>query len=1153
MGECPTPQFRRYETSDGLPSSTVYAVAQDHDGFMWFAAGANLVRFDGVAFQTFSHHADDPTSLPEGIVYSLFVDRDNRLWVSGQGSGLSRYDAEYKGFTHWGHDATDSRSLSSDKVWAAAQTANGDLWVATDAGLDRLLPGGKHFEHLANPLATADAPGFGSVRALLAEADGKLWIGSSRGLFVREADGSVHRVTVDSRLAALKVWRIEGGGDDVRVAVRGGLLRVGADRVARLVAPEQIPSIDVYSSTLDQAGHLWIATRNGLYLDDGRRIHEISGQPLLLGSLPAQQVWQSLCDREGGLWFVMGDGGIAYLAPGWNEFTRFTHIPDDADSLRDSAATAVLADADGKLWVGGRGLVDRLDPATGHVQHVVSGLHGDVLDMVEDAAQRLWIVSEGNVYRYAAGKLAQVDLGPARATHPRRLTAGPDGKMYLVSMRDGLFRIDADTLVVEPTPLAPTGETGFLANRLGAGSTLDWYVYDDKLLRWNAARAAFDAVDGLVAGSPVFALDRTVDGFWAARNDGLEHYHVDGRRVVRDKVLPIPASWPPMMLIAMHVDQRGRFWLFCKNGLWRFDPDSNQLRTFGLRNGLVNSEVRGDSPTHTRDGTIYAASLGGVFGFQPDRAPTRAARPLLVVTAASVRREGHIRALSTDVDLLHLDWADRELRVEARLSSYTDPSVNRYRFRLYGFDSNWVDTGNHGEREFAGLGAGDYTLAVSAAGADGQWSTLARPLRISVETPPWLRWWAWVMYVFLVALLVGSVLQAWRRRLAARHHVQMLEQQRQMAETASAAKTQFLATLSHEIRTPMTGVMGMAELLLGTALTPAQRDYTRTMQRSGGMLLKLLNDALDLARIEAGRLELEPAPFSPRELLDEVMELERGLAQIKGIRLELKVADDFPAWVVGDPLRIKQVLLNLANNALKFTEQGSVTLSAQRVAEGVLFSISDTGPGIPEASRTRMFQRFEQAAGPQRSAGSGLGLAICRELVSMMDGSIELESRVGGGSTFRVRLPLGEPPATSMLPVLHADIGRRCHLLLVEDDSIVAAVIRGLLEGQGHSVCHVVNGLAALAELAHTNFDALLLDLDLPGVDGFQVARLIRQREQASQRVPIVAVTARSGGEDEAGARTAGMDGFLRKPLTGEQLADALARVLSAPLVQRPA
>ena len=226
-------------------------------------------------------------------------------------------------------------------------------------------------------------------------------------------------------------------------------------------------------------------------------------------------------------------------------------------------------------------------------------------------------------------------------------------------------------------------------------------------------------------------------------------------------------------------------------------------------------------------------------------------------------------------------------------------------------------------------------------------------------------------------------------------------------------------------------------------------------------------------------------------------------------------------------------------------------MRATRTADGLLFSVSDTGPGIPEASQARLFQRFEQADGPQRRAGSGLGLAICRELVEMMGGSIELESRVGDGSTFRVLLPLAEPTTAGLVPV--ATEGGSYRLLLVEDDPIVAAVIRGLLEREGHRLVHVVNGLSALAELAHASFDAVLLDLDLPGIDGFQIARLIRQRESAGEHLPIIAVTARSGSGDEVRASEAGMDGFLRKPVSGGQLVMALARVIRTPVATPPA
>jgi signal transduction histidine kinase/CheY-like chemotaxis protein len=672
-----------------------------------------------------------------------------------------------------------------------------------------------------------------------------------------------------------------------------------------------------------------------------------------------------------------------------------------------------------------------------------------------------------------------------------------------------------------------------------------WYASEGGLLRGDDQGRQLAFVPGVPRREMLaFAFD--AGGFWTANEQALEHYRYADGRALRDDSIDISRMEIAADLMAMRVDHQGRLWLFANPGLSRFDAGTRQFTVFGPSQGLSSTEFTNGSTEMMPDGTLFAASSGGVMAFQPEQLAKPAKPrlpPLLTLTRVEVRRDGNMQALPLDQPI-QLYWRDRDLHVEARVASFVDPAANRYCFRLRGFDTGWVDVGSLGEREFAGLGAGSYTLEAHAAGTDGQWGA-ATPLRIHVQAPPWARWWAWLAYVLLAAAVTGLFMRNWRRRLAQRHHMQMVEQQRQLAEAASAAKTQFLATLSHEIRTPMTGVMGMAELLLSTPLNPLQHDYTQAMQRSGGMLLKLLNDALDLARIEAGKLELEPVPFEPFQLLDDVAQLEQGLAHAKGIRFVLDVADDLPAWVIGDAVRIKQVLLNLANNALKFTEQGKVTLHAQRVADGLLFSVSDTGPGIPEASQARLFQRFEQEDGPQRRAGSGLGLAICRELVDMMGGSIELESRLAHGSTFRVRLPLAEPAPTQPLPSAVAVEGRNYRLLLVEDDTIVAAVIGGLLERQGHAVVHVINGLAALAELAHASFDAVLLDLDLPGVDGFQIARLIRQREPAGAYLPIIAVTARSGGEDEARARAAGMDGFLRKPLSGEQLASALVQIVA--------
>jgi signal transduction histidine kinase/CheY-like chemotaxis protein len=1152
-----TPVFRRYVVADGLPSGTIYAVTQDRRGLMWFAAASGLVRYDGVSFTVFRHAVGDPQSMPAGPAYTLFVDRDNCVWVGGIQSGLIVYDQRTDKFHQWLHDDRQPASLASNEVWSIAQTPDGQLWVATEKGLQRMRPDGSGFAQVPLDAGAEHAPSFGPTRALLAEPNGRLWIAAERGLFVRQPDGTLHRVPVDPafRGKLAKAWHIDASAGEVRVAVEGGLLVIGADGVAHPLANGQLSSLRILSSARDRRGRLWIGSADGVWLQNGAGpLQLIVGQPLLPGGLPGNKTWQTMLDREGGLWITFDESSIAYLPPRWDGFARFTHVPDDPASLSNIVASSVLMSRDGGLWVGGEnGWVDKLDLATGRVQHVVKGVHGQVVALAEDNRDRLWIAVPGGLQLFDQGKLSSIDLSHTRLGRPVLLAVEPGGRIDVASWGEdgGVFAIDPRTLAITRLALPAHAQQIALPDQLVVGMGSLWDASAGGLMRWNDQQQAMIFVPG-VPRIEITALAFDASGFWASSEQRLEHYRYANGLAVRDQRIDISSMAFASDLTSLRVDRNNRLWLFANPGLWRLDAATGRFIAYGAAQGLSNAEFSSAATEMAPDGTIVAPTTAGVIAFRPDRllqsrpGDTPLA-PALSLTYLSVRRDDVLQPVALNRGAIRLGWRDRDLSVRARVASFIQPALNHYRFQLQGFDTGWVDVDSRGERDFAGLAAGDYTLYVRAAGADGVWATLAAPLKIHVQSPPWMRWWAWLCYLLLLLCLLSVGLLGWRRRLAQRHRMQLIEQQRQLAEAASAAKTQFLATLSHEIRTPMTGVMGMAELLLGTPLSPLQHDYTRAMQRSGGMLLKLLNDALDLARIEAGRLELESAPFDPRQLVEDVAQLEQGLAHFKGIQVLLDIADDLPGQVIGDAVRIKQVLLNLANNALKFTEHGSVTVRARRTQDGLMFSVSDTGPGIPEASQARLFQRFEQEEGPQRRAGSGLGLAICRELVDAMGGSVEIESRVAHGSTFRVRLPLTEPPLRAPRAARDDD-ARVLRLLLVEDDTIVAAVIGGLLEQQGHSVCHVINGLAALAELAHAHFDGVLLDLDLPGVDGFQIARLIRQRAHAGEHMPIVAVTARAGAQDEARARAAGMDGFLRKPLSGEQLAEALGQWVVEPV-----
>ncbi|MEO6065905.1 MAG: ATP-binding protein, partial [Lysobacterales bacterium] len=487
---------------------------------------------------------------------------------------------------------------------------------------------------------------------------------------------------------------------------------------------------------------------------------------------------------------------------------------------------------------------------------------------------------------------------------------------------------------------------------------------------------------------------------------------------------------------------------------------------------------------------------------------------------------------------------DRDLRVNARLLSFADSRAHRYRFRLDGYDPDWVVQHANGERVFSRLDAGRYRLHVQAAGVDGAWSNLWTA-EVNVAPPWWRTPQSIVAFAILAALLLWWLAQQYRQRLKRRHALHLAMHTRDVAEQASHAKTRFLATLGHEVRTPMTGVLGMSELLLGTDLDSRQRGHVESIRRAGDHLLRLVNDALDLARIEAGKLDLEIEPFHLRPLVDEIAVLMAPIAERKGLQFTDVIAAAAPRCVWGDCGRVRQILLNLVGNAIKFTERGEVALRVTPLQpHGVCFEIVDTGPGLNDEQCARLFRRFEQARGAHTAArygGSGLGLAISQELAAAMHGCIHVDSVIGKGTRFRVELPLQEadvdegPISAPMGELLHS--ADALQVLLVEDDPTVADVLAGLLRFRGHDVTHAAHGLAALIAVTRTQFDAALLDLDLPGMDGLALAQQLREQ---GFDAPLIAVTARSDAEAESESHAAGFDGFVRKPVTGAMLMSAI-------------
>ncbi|TCV95688.1 signal transduction histidine kinase [Luteibacter rhizovicinus] len=1136
----PTPQFRSYGLAQGLPSSEVYSVAQDSRGFLWIGTATGLARFDGVRFETRARDGSGPAAT--SATTGLLVDSNGRVWT-GSGSGLQRHDVSENRTQRWQHDPDDTSSLSDDDVTSLAQTLDGSLWIGTaQTGLNRMRADGSGFERFGRG-HVGDGPASDIVTSLFADIDGRLWIGSPTGVDVMDTDDRFHAVRFADD-GPHRVNRIDGDASGPRIATDRGLYRVDANGVAH--RDNRLPAVPIDASLADSHGLLWVATAMGLHLLDRHgRVHPLPALWTARGGLPGRTVRQILEDDEHGIWFAQSDGGLAYIGPSWDDFTRFSHIPTDAASLPGRTVTAIAAHGADRLWVGGmRGWIRRFDPVTGRAEGTYDVGTSRIQALHEGAGERLWVGTANGLHLRESGQVRSI--APGRID--RAVTAiaeVPDGRVFAAVLARGVFVIDPQSLAVSRVAFAvpARGNTETLQLEFVGGKL--WHASTAGLARWDDATATLRPVDGVSKGR-VNAFELHEGGFWLARPDALEHYAIRNGVAVLDRAVTATDGWPSPDILNLRLDSLGRLWVYGPTGVWRFDPGTGRFRPFGEADGLSSGEFTNGTTVMLPDGTMYGATLSGLVGFRPDRQSDHARRPPVEVAGASVARGGTRVALPIVDDTIRLGWNDRDVRIAARVLSYVDPSANSYTFSLEtAGHATSLSVGASGIREFAHLGAGTYRLSISGAARDGVRGELARPLTVIVDAAPWLRWWAWTSYVLVALAIVVALVVASRRRLHQSLSLQFADQRRRLAEEANEAKTDFMATLGHEIRTPMTGVLGMAELMGLTSLTATQRSYVDALTRSGELLLRLVNEALDLTRIESRRLVLETTCLSTRDIVAEVVMLARVSARHKNLLLESSFSPDVPGHIRGDGTRIRQILQNLLGNAVKFTDAGAVTLAVSRDADHLIFDVTDTGPGISDALRTRLFRRFEQGASPQRALGSGLGLSICRELALLMGGRIDVVPGVEGGTRFRVRLPLVECSCANRSPrpfgLAHGDTTNPVSVLMVEDDPTVADVIGGLLRERGHDVTHVVDGLAALAELPCRRYDLMLLDLDLPGIDGFQVARLVRRMDHYAT-LPIVAVSARSIGDEADATREAGMNGFVRKPVRGTDLDQVIAQ-----------
>ncbi|MBN2420163.1 MAG: response regulator [Deltaproteobacteria bacterium] len=1123
---------------DTLSGNSIYSIMEDSKGYLWFACYGNGLSYihvseiDNGRFTSLRHDPEDTSSLSNNNILALCEDKSGGIWIGTENGGLDFLQTDRKSFTHYKNNQSNPFSINSNSIYSIYRDNIGDIWIGTFSGGINLLNYSKqgfiHYENRPNSISN------NSVWEFSEDKEGNIWIATDGGglnKYNPKTEEFEYYNSTNSNLKADAVLTVYvDSGDKIWIGTWSAGLNLFNRQIKSFTCFEMENSTlgnNVFDIVEDENNHLWLATQAGLVrFNKGDR--SFTSYDMNNSSLLDNYIEVIKLSRKGDL-FLGASKGFTIFDPVSETFTNFTHDENNSNSLSHNFVTDIFEESDTTVWIATRNGLNKLDRTTNKIKRYFkeNGLPNDSISGIEkDEKGFLWISTNGGLSRYNPGtgefkNYTKVDGLQSNNFIKKSRYKSKNGNLYFGG--DNGFNEFNPLDIVENINIPPVIITDFQIFNKSVkpdinGSPLKKQIsqtrelvltHNDSVISFGFVTLnyvssnknqyaymleGFDREWNYIGNRRTATYTNLSPGSYMFRVKGSNNNNVWNETGASIKIIITPPFWQTMWFKAAGV----LFLILLILGIYCLRTRSICKRNRQLE-VLVQERTRELADERNLFRTLIDMIPDPIF-IKNEESRFILGNKALYNALGFDRQEDFIG--KADAEIFHDEYAKMYYDDEKRIMSTGIPIINK--------EEKVMDTRD-----------GTY-----------HW-VLSTKVRLEDSDGD-------------IKGIVGithdiNELKKFEEELKAAKIA---------AEEGSRAKSEFLANMSHEIRTPMNGIIGMTELALETNLSKQQRDYMNIVKQSAVSLLDLLNDILDFSKIEAGKLELERLDFDLRKVIETVASTMAVQAGSKHIELICNLDNETPIGLKGDPNRLRQIIVNLVSNAIKFTETGEIVISADLDKSGtsdnsycIHFSVKDTGIGIAEDKLERIFESFSQldASTTRKYGGTGLGLTISQKLTELMHGNMWVESTVGRGSTFHFTalFEKGNPVEHNIHEIISEDL--HCsHVLIVDDNSTNCLILKKTLEPCG-LLCEVCNsGEAGLTRLYESNeegnpFCLILLDYHMPEMDGFSFAEKVRSdsRFDDIKIIMMSSINEKGGPQRRYKAR---INSYLQKPVLQKDL-----------------